>query len=228
MSANESEMPITGARRAFLGQVGASALAIVGAPAILHAESLGLGVLAPADDRWLDGLKGKYRQYFDATTVNSGFSLAYAMNWMDTMKAAYELKDSDVNAVVGLRHFSIPIAYTDAIWAKYKLGEFANVIDPQTKAPATRNIFYNAKAGDLMFPSMAVDKLQPRGVTFVVCNLAHTIISGMLGQKLGMSADEAKAEWAKGMIPGFTLVPSGVLAVHRAQEKGKCTYCYAG
>ena len=32
----------------------------------------------------------------------------------------------------------------------------------------------------------------------------------------------------KGLLPGFTLVPSGVLAVHRAQEKAKCTYCYAG
>ena len=35
-------------------------------------------------------------------------------------------------------------------------------------------------------------------------------------------------EFEKGLIPGFTLVPSGVLAVSRAQEKGKCTYCYAG
>jgi hypothetical protein len=43
-----------------------------------------------------------------------------------------------------------------------------------------------------------------------------------------MTADAAKAEWEKGLIPGFSLVPSGVLAVHRAQEKGKCTYCYAG
>jgi intracellular sulfur oxidation DsrE/DsrF family protein len=75
---------------------------------------------------------------------------------------------------------------------------------------------------------MAVDKLQARGVTFVVCNVAHTILSGMLGQKMGMSADAARAEWEKGLIPGFTLVPSGVLAVNRAQEMGKCTYCYAG
>ena len=79
-----------------------------------------------------------------------------------------------------------------------------------------------------MFPAMAVEKLQPRGVTFVVCNIAHSVLSGMLGQKAGMAADAAKAEWTKGLIPGFTLVDSGVLSVHRAQEKGKCTYCYAG
>ena len=49
-----------------------------------------------------------------------------------------------------------------------------------------------------------------------------------LAQGAGVSAAQAKADWDKGMIPGFTLVDSGVLAVHRAQEKGKCTYCFAG
>jgi hypothetical protein len=37
----------------------------------------------------------------------------------------------------------------------------------------------------------------------------------------------AKAEWMAGLLPGVTLVPSGVLAVNRAQEKG-CTYCSGG
>lgn len=215
-----------GPRREFLTQVGAGTIALLGMPALLGAESL--PSTAPMDDKWVDALKGRYRQYFDATSVNDGFALAYAMNWLDTMKSVYDLADKDLNAVVGFRHMSIPIAYTDEIWAKYKLGEFAKVMDPATKAPATRNIYYNPKDGDLMFPDMAVNKLQPRGVTFVVCNVAHTILSGMLGKQAGMSEDAARAEWEKGLIPGFTLVGSGVLAVHRAQEKGKCTYCYAG
>jgi intracellular sulfur oxidation DsrE/DsrF family protein len=206
--------------------MGAGAVALLGAPALLGAESM--LAAPPMDDKWVDGLKGRYRQYFDAVSANDGFALGFAMNWLDTMKATYNTPDSDLNAVVGFRHFSIPLAYTDAIWAKYKLGEFAKIIDPVTKAPATRNIFYNSKPGDVMFPGMAIDKLKPRGVTFVVCNVAHTVVSGMLGGKVGMSPEAAKAEWEKGLIPGFTLVPSGVLAVHRAQEKGKCTYCYAG
>src|SRR5688572_25118970 len=74
-------------RRDFLTQVGAGAIAMLGTPALLHAAP---GSSAPPmNEKWLDNLKGKYRQYFDATTVDSGFSLAYAMNWMDTMKAAY-------------------------------------------------------------------------------------------------------------------------------------------
>ena len=216
----------TGHRRDFLTQVGVGTAALLGAPALLRAESVLSS--APGDDAWVDNLKGRYRQYFDATSVNSGFALAYAMNWLDTMKGAYNVADKDLNAVIGFRHFSIPIAYTDEIWAKYKLGEFAQLNDPKTNAPATRNIYYNPKQGDLMFPGMAIDQLKPRGTTFVVCNVAQTVVSGLLGQKVGVAPEVAKAEFTKGLIPGFTLVPSGVLAVHRAQEKGKCTYCAAG
>ena len=224
MSTRNSDTPSR--RREFLAQVGAGTVALLGTPALLGAEAL-LSA-APMDDKWVDNLKGRYRQYYDATTVNGGFALAYAMNWMDTMKTAYNVTDKDLSAVVGFRHFSIPIAYNDATWAKYKLGEFAQLNDPKTNAPATRNIYLNPKQGDLMFPGMAIDKLAPRGVTFVVCNVAHTVVSGLLGQKIGVSAEVAKADFDKGLLPGFSLVGSGVLAVHRAQEKGKCTYCYAG
>lgn len=224
MSTRDNDTPSR--RREFLAQVGAGTVALLGTPALLGAESL--LTAAPMDDKWVDNLKGRYRQYYDATTVNSGFALAYAMNWLDTMKSAYNVTDKDLNAVVGFRHFSIPVAYNDAVWAKYKLGEFADLKDPKTNAHATRNIYMNPKQGDLLFPGMAIDKLTPRGVTFVVCNVAHTVVSGMLGQKMGVAPEVAKADFDKGLLPGFTLVPSGVLAVHRAQEKGKCTYCYAG
>jgi intracellular sulfur oxidation DsrE/DsrF family protein len=105
-------------------------------------------------------------------------------------------------------------------------GATASVFRPKTQG----NITYGHLANDglSLFPDMAVDKLKPRGATFVVCNVAHTVVSGMLGQKAGVAPDVARAEFEKGLIPGFMLVPSGVLAVHRAQEKGKCSYCYAG
>jgi intracellular sulfur oxidation DsrE/DsrF family protein len=229
MTVRDNDTTPANERRDFLTQMGAGALAMLGTPALLHAApSAPSAATPPMNEKWVDNLKGKHRQYFDATNVDSGFSLAYAMNWMDTMKTAYGLTDKDVNAVIGLRHFSIPIAYTDEIWAKYNLGAFAKVNDPKTNAPAKRNIYLNSQQGDLMFPSMAIDKLQPRGVTFVVCNIAHSVLSGAMAQAAGVTAAVAKAEWEKGLIPGFILVDSGVLAVHRAQEKGKCTYCYAG
>ena len=149
------------------------------------------------------------------------------MNFLDTNEAAYSLTDADVTAVASSRHFAIPMVFNDAVWAKYKLGEFGHVTDPATKAPATRNIFYHSKPGDLLFPNAAIEKLQARGVIFTCCNVALGAVSGLLGSKIGVSPADARKEWLAGLLPGVTVVPSGVLALNRAQEKG-CTYCYAG
>src|SRR5690349_24211637 len=128
MSAHDSGTSNDSARRSFLAQVGAGTLALLGAPALLGAETL--LAAPPMDDKWVDNLKGKYRQYYDATSVNSGFALAYAMNWMDTMKTAYNVTDKDLSAVIGFRHFSVPLSYNDAIWAKLILCELDELMEP--------------------------------------------------------------------------------------------------
>jgi intracellular sulfur oxidation DsrE/DsrF family protein len=71
---------------------------------------------------------------------------------------------------------------------------------------------------------MALDKLMPRGVQVTCCNVALTNLAGMTGARVGVSPLAARSEWLEHLIPGVVLVPSGVLAVNRAQEKG-CTYC---
>ena len=172
-------------------------------------------------------ITGKHKQFFDAVTINDGFPLGFAMNFLNLYNEAYKIPAGNLSAVVGLRHFSIPIAFTDDIWARYKLGEFAKVMDPSTKATSTRNIFYHSHDGDVMFPGMSIDKLQARGVVFTVCNVALTVLSGLMAPNAGVTPEVAKKEWTAGLIPGMSIVPAGVLAVNRAQEKG-CAYCFAG
>jgi hypothetical protein len=214
-------------RRAFLGgvAVGALSLAMPGiAGEELRAEE---SALPESPDAWLSLIKGQHKQYFDATSVNDGFSFAYAMNYLDTMTSTYKIPDSQVTAVVGLRHFSIPLAFNDDIWRKYKLGELVKVNDPATKAPALRNPYYHPKEGELMFPGMAIDKISSRGGVITCCNVALTVLSAHAAEAAGLPKDKARAEWVAGLLPGVHVVPSGVLAVGRAQEKG-CSYCYAG
>ena len=45
--------------------------------------------------------------------------------------------------------------------------------------------------------------------------------------KMNMTAEEVKKDWVSGVLPGIQIVPSGVLAINRAQMHG-CTYCWAG
>ena len=215
-------------RRSFFGRVAAGTVALAGAGVVAPRAAEAEWTEAPegADD-WLARITGVHRQYFDAVTVNDGFPLGFAMNFMNTIGETYKVQDKDISAVVGLRHFSIPLAFNNDIWAKYKLGEFFKLTDPVTKEPAVRNPYAYVKEGELMLPGMAFEKIQARGALFVVCNVALTVLSGLTAQVAGLPKEGAKQDWLAGMFKGVYVVPSGVLAVNRAQKKG-CTYCYAG
>jgi intracellular sulfur oxidation DsrE/DsrF family protein len=145
------------------------------------------------------------------------------------MKDTYKLQNSDITPVIGLRHFAIGPAFKDVIWQKYKLGEFFKVNDPKTKAPAVRNFMNSEAAGDLMFAGSSIDRQVANGAVVTVCNLATSVISGLAANAAGlnMKPADAYAEWKANLLPGCYLVPSGVLAVNRAQSAGHCTYCNA-
>ena len=70
-----------------------------------------------------------------------------------------------------------------------------------------------------MFPGWRSKKLQPRGVTFVVCNVAHTSSAACWARRSAMTADAAKAELEKGLIPGF--IARTVRRARRASRAGK-------
>ena len=225
-----TEAAFTTNRRGFMGRLAAAAAILgLGAPAALsarprHATSTSAD---PDFEAWLNGITGKHRQIFDAVEPNNAFSLVFTRVWLATLKETYSLEDRDLNAVIVFRHSSIPLVFGDAIWSKYKFGEDYKINDPATKQPALRNPYAHAKEGELIFPDMAVEKLLDRGVKMGVCNVALTARSGRAATAMGLDKDAVKKEWVAGLLPGVIVVPSGVLAVHRAQEHG-CTYCYAG
>jgi len=136
------------------------------------------------------------------------------------------------NAVVVLRHDAIGYAFNDALWAKYNFGEFFKAEDPLTKKPATRNPFSNPKPGDYKVPGIGpvqigINELQAAGVKFCVCEVAMTVNSNVMAEKIKKDAAEIRKDWMAGLLPGVQPVPSGVWAVGRAQEHG-CAYCFAG
>lgn len=210
-------------RREFLAMAGAGAIAFATGGAAKHTATF----VSSAPDPWLGPLSGKHKMYFDATSAAGGWALVYAMNWLASAPAAYGEKESDFSPIIGVRHFSAVMALNDSMWAKYPLGAMVNVLDPQTKAPARRNIFFRSQPGDLMFADAAIDKLQARGVVMVACAMALGVMAGMAGGQVGVPAAQAQTEFMANLLPGVKPVPSGVFAVAHAHEKG-CAYCYAG
>jgi intracellular sulfur oxidation DsrE/DsrF family protein len=171
----------------------------------------------------LNRITGRHKMVFDAPEVNSGMPVVWPRVWLNGNAENYGTTDQQNSGVVILRHAAIPLAMVDALWAKYNLGQVFEI--KEGDAPATRNIF--AKTLPLPLPGTGVEQLLAKGVMFGVCNVALTIYSGAVAQKMGLDAATVKADWVAGLIPGCQVVPSGVLAVARTQEKG-CGYCFAG
>ena len=74
---------------------------------------------------------------------------------------------------------------------------------------------------------MAIDRLIASGAVFGACQVALLVQSKMLAGNTGVSAEDAANEWTANVIPGITILPSGVWGVNRVQEAG-CTYCAGG
>ena len=216
-------------RRSFLNRLAKGSLAIAATSLFARPASAMTNEISVADDEpWLKGLAAKkHKQVFDAANSNGGFPFMFASAYMGTMVATYKLAPTDVGALVVGRHMGMPMMLNDAMWAKYQIGTMINVIDPATKAPSTRNIFYHAKDGDMMNIAASSDKLMAQGAILGSCNVAMTALSGMAGAAMNIKPEVAYADWKAGLLPGVQLLPSGVMAIGRAQEIG-CTYCYGG
>jgi intracellular sulfur oxidation DsrE/DsrF family protein len=205
-------------RRRFFGRLGG--VAVLGLMGLVPKPLQAQAPAARADGpNWPGTLKGRHRQVVDAYEANAGFPLAFAHTFLAPNESA--------TAVVVLRHGAFPIALGHAMWAKYKIGETFKIIDPETKAPATKNPFLNPKSGVLLVDDMALDRLIAKGVVVGACGVALQVQSKMLAGNAGVTAEEAAKEWAANVVSGVTIIPSGTWGVNRAQENG-CTYCAGG
>jgi hypothetical protein len=204
------------ARRGFFTRIaGVMALgAAAFVPTASHAET-------DAEDGpdWPGKLSGRHKQVVDAYEINEGFPLAFVLNFLEPNKSA--------TGVIILRHEAFPLALNHAIWEKYKIGEAEKINDPETKTAAVKNPYFEPKPGVLRNDKTAIDKLLARGTVFGACNLALRGHARRLAKNAGVTADEAAKEFAANIIPGITVIPSGVWGVNRAQEAG-CSYCSGG
>jgi len=202
-------------RRGFFGMAAMSALGLFGfATTPAHAQPA-----ANDGPNWPGTLKGRHRQVFDIYDINDGFPLGFTNNFLAPNPSA--------TAVMIFRHKGLPYAVGSAMWAKYKIGETFKIIDPETKAPAVKNPWFEPKPGVIANPDATLDKLLAKGTVIGACGVALRGQSRRLAGNAGVTPEEALKEWTANLIPGVTVVPSGTWAVNRAQEAG-CTYCAGG
>ena len=218
MSDLDQDMINSPSRRGLFARfAGAAAIGIAG----LTAKSVRAATAADGPD-WPGKLEGQHREVVDAFKVNDGFPLAFAWTFPAARSGAPGAATALIVFCAILRFRSF--ALNHAMWAKYKIGESFKIDDPETKAPAVKNPYFQPKPGVLLKDDFAIDRLLATGTIFGGCKVALAVQSDMLAHNAGVSADDAAKEWTANVIPGITLIPSGTWGVNRAQEAG-CSYC---
>jgi hypothetical protein len=166
---------------------------------------------------WLDQVKGRHKQLYDFGSLELSVDprpLRFARNFLDTFRDVNHLEYPDINTAVGISGPAFPMNASDRLWEKYKLGERSKIVDPTTKQPAVRNIFYDDGT------EISVKATQARGAIFWQCNVALGAVAQQLATAFQMPVAEVRADLIAGLNPGVRLMPSHVMALALAQEKG--------
>ena len=211
-------MSSTHGRRSFISIV--ASLTGVAAARVSAAQQPGgpsVAVAGGFDMAWLDQMKGKHKQLYDLGSLDLSADprpLRFARNFLDTFRDVYHLEYPDINTAVGISGPAFPMNASDRLWTKYKLGERSKIIDPMTKQPAVRNVFYE-DGGDI-----SVKAIQARGAVFWQCNVALGLVAQQLATAFQMPLADVRADLVAGLNPGVRLMPSHVMALALTQEHG--------
>jgi hypothetical protein len=228
-------------RRSFLGRIAAAAAA----------ASLPLGISrdaaaqakAPAatgPDSWIREVKGTHRCLFDFPQHKNGAPLLHILNYLNTYSEAYKSAPGTVGAVgtfysIGSQS-SIPLAFNDAMWAKYGLGDYTGLKDKSGKG-YTRNVLYRPTKDDAQVliqafqtpdipelheavPAIGIESLQKMGTKFLLCANAFGAWTLELQARGKGKADALQKELMANVLPGVTVVPAMVIAIEKAQAAG--------
>ena len=222
-------------RRGFLGRIlGAAGVASLSMPAT------GAAAAESETDAWIEEVKGSHRCLFDFPQHKNGFPLLHILNYLNTYTRAYNTGPGQVGAVGTFysagTQASIPLAFNDAIWAKYELGVYLGLKDAEGKA-YTRNVFNRPTPKDLHLlmqaidsptipalaeavPGLGIENLQKMGAKFVLCANALGIWCLELEARGKGKAHDIEKELRANLLPGVTIVPAMVIAIERAQAAG--------
>ena len=224
MSTNDSA-----SRRKFLGKmVGAATVA-----SLPVAKMSAAAAQNSEHDAWLNGQTGAHKCLFDFPQHKRGAGLVHILNYIATYRDAYGVDVGDISTVGTLYSIgpnsSISMGFNDDMWAKYKLGEYLGLDDPQTGKPAVRNVFYKTMDGDELprvgpigpFAEASVSSLHDNlGTTFLMCNNALMALS-MDFERLGKGAtNDTYADLKANILSEVHLIPAMVIAIEKAQAAG--------
>lgn len=223
-------------RRGFLGRLFGAVAAAASVPLVgARAQAQGAG-----PDDWINEVKGTHRCLFDFPQHKNGMPQLHILNYLNTYSAAYKAAPGEAGAVgtfygIGSQS-SIPLAFNDAMWAKYGLGEYTGLRDAAGN-PYTRNVLNHPAKEDLhllmqavqsptipalgeAMPAIGIESLQKMGTKFLLCANALGAWCMELDARGKGKAQDIEKDLRANTLPGVTVVPAMVIAIEKAQAAG--------
>jgi intracellular sulfur oxidation DsrE/DsrF family protein len=226
-------------RRGFLGRLFGVATAVTMFSA-RHADAQPPAAASTGPDAWIKEVKGTHRCLFDFPQHKGGAPLLHILNYLNTYNEAYKAAPGTAGAVgtfysIGTQS-SISLAFNDAMWAKYGLGEYLGLKDKAGKA-YTRNVFYRPTSEDagILFqafqtpvipelagavPGIGIESLQKMGTKFLLCANALGGWCLELQARGKGKAEDIEKDLRANVLPGVAIVPAMVIAIEKAQAAG--------
>lgn len=225
-------------RREFVGGLGTS-LAALGAAGLSTHNAEAQLIYQRADWDFNEFQKlvnspAKVKQVYDIRPVGEGKFLNNVKNSLNGFIYGFGIPAAEVKIAVALHGPSNAVAFDDAMWQKYRLGEFVALNDPATGKPATRNVFFRSsgKGSDNLqdrsskMQDRSVEGLQHRGVKFLSCHTATEEQAEAMVKKFSLSStpEEVVKDLQAHVLPGVLIVPAMVATVALLQSEGHFTY----
>jgi hypothetical protein len=140
---------------------------------------------SPAYDALLHadgGVKGIFQSPHVEAAVPAGKALNHLLlvqlkNWLNGFQFSYQMAPADLHTIVATYASANLFTYADDAWERYHLGEKYGLIDPETGAPAVRNVFWPSRFGadasqdpdnpQSFYQDTGIEALQQRGTVFL-------------------------------------------------------------
>jgi hypothetical protein len=180
----------------------------------------------------------RIKQVFEVTTLNEGKFLNNMKNSLNGLEFGFGIARKQVQIVSALHGPPNMVNFDDTIWAKYRIGEWLGVNDPETGHPAVRNIFYSSKFSNAPdatenpsdeksgFQDKSIQGLQRRGVKFLSCHTATEEQARVLIGRLKLAEDPETIvkDMQAHTLPNVLIVPGMVASLALLQTDGHYSY----
>lgn len=87
----------------------------------------------------------KIKQVYDVRSIGDGKFLNNMKNSLNGLRFGFNVPKEQIKVVGALHGPANMLCYDNYVWNKYQIGEWLNVIDPETGKAAARNLYYNSR-----------------------------------------------------------------------------------